>query len=96
MSSHLQSTLEAQYDFISRLETCFDEIKEMQELAQTCSAACELDSVEQMIKERDKTIRDLGKKRAAKAGSHAGQRPSQRSASKWAPLNGQDRFVECP
>ena len=60
---------EARQTFDTQLSAYLCAVEETKEFARTCAEACELDSLEQMIEQRDQLIRYWLKKRTAHAGS---------------------------
>ena len=58
LSAGLCSMKEAQHAFRTQLDVYLLELEETRKFAHTCSEACELDSIEQMIHKRDQLIRE--------------------------------------
>ena len=72
IDAHLYNIQEIHCDFSLQLSTYLFALKKTKEFARKCSTACNLNSLEQMIKKRDQIIRDRTIKRAAHAGSRRG------------------------
>lgn len=64
LSAGLCRILDTQHTFCSQLGDCLLELEKAKEFAHTCSAACELNSIEQMVKKRDQIIRDRPKRQS--------------------------------
>lgn len=58
VSAGLCRIQEAQRAFASQLNAYLLELEKAKKFARTCSAACELSSIEQMIKKRDQIVRE--------------------------------------
>ena len=76
IDAHLYNIQEIHCQFSLRLSTFLFTLKKARKFARRCSAACELDSLEQMIEKRNQIIRDRQrdrqKERVARSGSRRG------------------------